>query len=227
MNKNESFGSANIIVTGRPGVGRSTLISSVFGQEYEKIGEKWSDSKADTPYSPVRIWEPDSFKLWDDNMDSPAEEDMITISNIMKICKGYSDKNDIAHNVHAIWYCINRGYFPSHEQGGPLPDMEFNLIKMLYLTGIPLVIIVLQSISDEKEKIEAIKAVCNKEYGINDVPVLAVCAQEQRLRARLILPSFGLNDLVDETVAVLPNCVKGSFIASQQINEELKTAWIV
>ena len=94
----------NIIVAGKTGVGKSTLINAVFKEKLAEtgIGQPVTDhmrkiTKKDVP---LAIYDTRGFELGREVQKQVKAEVIETVS------KGLA-ANDINEAIHCIWYCIN------------------------------------------------------------------------------------------------------------------------
>ena len=94
----------NIIVAGKTGVGKSTLINSVFREKLAEtgMGRPVTDhmrklTKKDYPLS---IYDTRGFELGKDAQKEVKQEVLNTIK------EGLATK-DVNKAIHCIWYCIN------------------------------------------------------------------------------------------------------------------------
>ena len=118
--------------------------------------------------------------------------------------------------IHAIWYCINSA---THKYQAA----ESEFIKELYSMGVPFIIVLTQCI-EEQEEIDDFAAIIsniNRDMGMEDIQIVQVCAKEYKIRG-LLLPAFGLDDLVDATMLKLPSFIKSGFAAAQRVSKTQK-----
>jgi len=96
----------NIIVIGKSGVGKSTLINSLFRGNFADTGlgrpVTQEIRKIEKNGYPLAIYDTPGFELSYTQQESVKDEVIKLINN------GYSS-NDINEVIHCIWYCINVG----------------------------------------------------------------------------------------------------------------------
>lgn len=200
---------ANIIVAGITGTGKSTLINAVFGEEMAKtgVGRPITDNIDDyaLPDVPVRIWDTVGLEL-----DSAKTKD--SIRDIRNTIAQKASSDNMFDRIHAIWYCINAG--SNRYQGA---ELEF--IKDLHSIGVPFIIVLTQCIQSEDEVNgfeESIREI-NSVNGMADVEIVQVCAKDFKMRG-FSIPKFGLEKLVKLTTEKLPAFIKEGFIAAQKVD---------
>lgn len=213
--ENEIFKTANIIIAGVTGAGKSTLINAVFGNDLAATGKGRPVTDVISEYSnpdvPVRIWDSVGFEIGNNNDGVSKAKD--SIKKIKQTIQHQSSKNEVDH-IHAIWYCINQG-------GSRYQETEADFVKELHSVGVPFVIVITQCVDEDDSFAKEVDEL-NRKNGIIDIPVIEVLAQDRTFRGGGCIPAFGLDDLVDKTLEMLPNFIKGSFIAGQQIKVVLK-----
>lgn len=207
---------ANIMVAGITGSGKSTLLNAVFGAEVAETGKGRPVTERIDEYHnenvPIRIWDTVGLEL-----DSAKTKK--SINDIRDIIASKADSEDHFDHVHAIWYCINSG--SSRYQGA-----ELDFIKDLHSIGVPFIIVLTQCIGepDEINSFEAQIREINNSIGMADIDIVQVCAKDFKLRG-FTVEAFGLDDLVNITINKVPDFIKGSFIAAQNVSKSQKRAY--
>ncbi|OUM67436.1 hypothetical protein PIROE2DRAFT_58751 [Piromyces sp. E2] len=113
------LGKVNIIVTGKLGVGKSTLINAMFGKEFARTGEGRLITKEIKEYScgeyPVSLIDTKGIEL------SSYKND---INDIEKYVKQHQESKDTHSHIHVAWVCIP-------EYASRIEDVYKELIGML------------------------------------------------------------------------------------------------
>ena len=197
-----NMGSVNILVAGQTGVGKSTLINSVFGEQFARTAAgrpvtqhaEWFTS--DTV--PLRIL---------DTRGLEAKDYAITLHDMRTEIENLRSQRDERDQLHMAWVCISS---PSSR----VQDCEVDIVRVLNKYDIP-AIIVLTKDDDDPEFAEIVAEVMDDRRATyaSIVPVRALHKPKR--------PSAGLEQLVVATFTALPAAHRAAFAASQKINRDL------
>ncbi len=215
LNASSELPTANIIVAGIAGVGKSTLINAVFGSKLAATGIGRPITPQIAEYQdgdiPIRIWDTVGLEL-------DAEKTRQSIKDIKATIASKASSNDQYDRIHAIWYCVN-------SYSSRYMDAEYEFIKELHVLGVPFVIVLTQCSGDEEEVNafeEEIRKINHKE-GMDDIRIVQVLASQVKLRGiPTPIPAFGLDKLVTVTLEMLPAFIKSGFIAAQRVSQAEK-----
>lgn len=205
---------ANIMVAGITGTGKSTLINAVFGEDFAETGFGRPVTQSINEYNsadlPIQIWDTVGLEL-------DAETTMKSIKNIKEKIAQKAESKDQFDRIHAIWYCVNS--MSRRYQGA-----ELDFIKSLHSIGVPFIIVLTQCYGDvdEVDAFEQEIRKINSNMGLDDVDIVQVCARDVKLRGVPPVLAFGLEELVDLTTKKLPAFIKSGFVASQKVSQVQK-----
>lgn len=186
----------NIMVVGKSGVGKSTLINSLFRGNFAETGlgrpvtsEIRRLEKKDYP---LAIYDTPGFEL-SANQQKKAKDDIIDI-----VRKGF-ESNDINQMIHCIWYCINVGANRTFDESEVQWLKEF--IEESKYTHVPIMVVLTQAIP--KKKADEMKHLVEKE-NLDIVKVVPVLAQDMEFDEEYIARAYGLDRLLDVMAELLP-----------------------
>jgi len=185
----------NIIVAGKTGVGKSTLINAIFREKLAEtgMGKPVTDhmrklTKKDVP---LAIYDTRGFELGREVQKEVKKEVIDTIN------KGLA-KQDINEAIHCIWYCINTA-------SNRVEPEEIEWIKELskdnQITQVPIIIVLTQSFS--KKKADELKKVLLNE-NLDVVQIIPVLAENYEIDDDYIAKAYGMDVLIKVMGEALP-----------------------
>lgn len=193
--KIQNLSTLNIIVAGKTGVGKSTLINAVFKDELAETGmgrpvtnHMRKITKKDIP---LAIYDTRGFELGKDVQEDVKKEVFDTIN------KGLATK-DINKAIHCIWYCINTA-----SNRIELEEIEWlrELSRENQVTQVPIIVVLTQSIS--KKNAEQMRQMILDE-NLDIIQVIPVLAKDFEIEDVGIVKSFGLERLIEVMGEALP-----------------------
>ncbi|WP_308653195.1 GTPase [uncultured Anaerococcus sp.] len=194
--KIQNLSTLNIIVAGKTGVGKSTLINAVFKDELAETGmgrpvtnHMRKITKKDIP---LAIYDTRGFELGKDVQEDVKKEVFDTIN------KGLATK-DINKAIHCIWYCINTA-------SNRIEPEEIEWLRELsrenHVTQVPIIVVLTQSIS--RKNAEKMRQMILDE-NLNIIQVIPVLAKDFEIEDVGIVKSFGLEKLIEVMGEALPD----------------------
>ena len=135
----------NIIAIGKSGVGKSTLINSLFRGNFAETGlgrpvtsEIRKKVKKDYP---LAIYDTPGFEL------SSGQQNKVKDEILDIIQKGFASK-DINNAIHCIWYCVNVGGNRTFDESEIKWLKEFTAENKV--TQVPIIVVLTQAIPKKK-----------------------------------------------------------------------------
>lgn len=194
--KIQNLKTLNIIVAGKTGVGKSTLINSVFRERLAEtgMGKPVTDHmrKLTKKGVPLAIYDTRGFELGKEVQAEVKKEVIDTIS------KGLATK-DVNKAIHCIWYCINTA-------SNRVEPEEIEWLKELskdnQITQVPIIIVLTQSFSKKKAD-ELRNTLVNENLDV--VQVVPVLAEDYEIDDDYIAKSYGLDVLIKIMGEALPD----------------------
>lgn len=203
----------NIIVVGKTGVGKSTLINSIFGEELATTGMGKPITNYMTKISkdgyPVSIYDTRGFELGKDAQVEVRNQIVETIKDGLKT-------KDINQQIHCIWYCVNTATNRIEPE-----EIEWlrEFSKENQLTNVPVIIVLTQSFS-KKKAAEMKELISNEKLDVIDiVPVLAM---QYEIDDDFAIPDYGLEHLLEVMAEILPKELRSTLMNTQRASLNLK-----
>lgn len=211
--KIKSLNTLNVVIVGKTGVGKSTLINSVFRENLAETGIGRPVTKHMRKISkkgmPINIFDTKGFELGKNAQDEVKEE-------LNKIIEEGVKSKDVNKTIHCIWYCINAA-------SNRIEPEEIAWIKRLTeenkIYQVPIIIVLTQSFS-KKHASELKRVIENENLAVvNMIPVLA---QDYEIDDEYIVKAYGLDTLISVMVEVLPEELEDTLSNVQKASLELK-----
>lgn len=194
--KIKNLNTLNIIVAGKTGVGKSTLINAVFRDKLAEtgMGKPVTDHmrKISKKGIPLAIYDTKGFELGRDVQQQVKQEVMETIS------KGLATQ-DINKAIHCIWYCINTA---SNRVEPEEIEWLKELSKENQITQVPIIVVLTQSFS--KKNADAMRKMILNE-NLDVVQVVPVLAEDYEIDEAYVARSYGLDVLIHVMGEALPD----------------------
>ncbi|MCC5616828.1 50S ribosome-binding GTPase [Nostoc sp. CHAB 5836] len=196
-----SLGKCNILVIGKTGVGKSTLINAVFGENLAEIGVGKRITESIQKYhkkaSLVAVYDTPGLQLF-------SGEEIVSIRDEVS---GLIEKEPI----HVVWYCIN-------SQSNRFEEIEEDWIRDMARQGVPIILILTQALPDnDSEFLEYLK-----EQELPVIDVIPVLAEPQYITSAYKIPAWGLENLVEITASTLTEVARNAFLSEQRVNMNLR-----
>jgi uncharacterized protein (DUF697 family)/GTP-binding protein EngB required for normal cell division len=198
----EKIGQVNIIIAGKTGVGKSTLVNAVFKGNLAETGVGKPVTQTMKEYSksgePVHIFDTKGFELG--NALTIREELKSEIEKRKKL-------GDMKKQIHLAWFCISN-------DGKRVEKAEIEFINDL-AKELPVVVVLTKTLDTSLEFYNIVKDECREATN-----VIRVLAQPYETPIGTI-PAMGLEELIDHTYEIVPDIAKAALAASQKVNESI------
>ena len=198
----EKIGQVNIIIAGKTGVGKSTLVNAVFKGNLAETGVGKPVTQTMKEYTkegePVHIFDTKGFELG--NALTIREELKSEIEKRKKL-------GDMKKQIHLAWFCISN-------DGKRVEKAEIEFINDL-AKELPVVVVLTKTLDTSLEFYNIVKDECREATN-----VIRVLAQPYETPIGTI-PAMGLEELIDHTYEIVPDIAKAALAASQKVNESI------
>lgn len=196
-------GRANIVVAGRTGVGKSTLVNAVFQGNLATTGQGKPVTLGTREITkegvPVSIFDTRGLELNDFEATLDAVESLI---------EERRKEPDPSRHIHLAWICVA-------EDSRRVEESESRFVERLgeYM---PVIAVITKARSDRgfRSQVQNLLSAARN--------VIRVRAISEQFDDGHTLPVMGLKELVDLTVSLLPEGQRNALVAAQKIDIELK-----
>lgn len=195
----EGLGTCNVLIAGRTGVGKSTLINSVFHGKMATTG----DGRPVTKNARLIRKEGVPLGIWDTRGLEMADF-RETLDELNQLVERRARDTDAERHIHVAWHCI-------HEDGRRVEDADRDLCRTLS-EHMPVLGVITKARSDEGFCAEAQRLLPEAK---NIVRVRAIA---EVLDDGHQLEPIGLEDLIEATIGLLPEGIQGALAAAQRVS---------
>lgn len=200
---NEMRGHVNVLIAGKTGVGKSTLINAVFESNMAETGQgrpvtqnTREISKEDVP---ITLF---------DTRGLETKDFSETFKELESLIIERSRDKDSERHIHLAWLCI-------HEDGRRVEDAEIALHEML-AKHVPVIAVITKARSDDGFKAKVLELLPESK---NAIRVRAIWEQ---LDEGIELPPMGLEALLELSSELIPEGQRNAFAAAQKADLKLK-----
>ena len=209
------MGHFNIIITGKTGVGKSTLLNAVFREEIAVTGVGRPVTQRTRMIEkqgvPLRIFDTRGLELGNTARDAVKND-------IFELIDWQLKSKDPDKFIHAIWYCIST-------TSDRIEEEEIRWINELATQSkhnVP-VIVVLTKTLNRKNGLALKCGIENMNINVRGViPVLAQAYEVDIGDEIKTVSPFGLAELIGMTLQVVPESAQNALINAQKVDLDLK-----
>lgn len=198
-------GRINILIAGKTGVGKSTLINSVFQGNMAETGQGKPVTQTTKEITkegiPVSIF---------DTRGLETKEYREIINELKTFVSQRRNETDVNRQIHVAWVCIT-------EDSRRVEDAEIELVDMLS-EYVPVIGIITKARADNGFQTEVKKLLPNTRN------VIRVRAIAETLDEGMTLPQMNLDKLVELTEEVIPDGRRNAFAAAQKASIKQKVS---
>lgn len=196
-------GRVNILVSGRSGVGKSTLINAVFQGNLAQTGQGRPVTQTVREFTkegiPISIFDTRGLE-----MSNYAQ----TLGSLAELVEQRNADPDPHRHIHVAWLCISEG-------SRRVEHAETDAAEML-ASKMPVLVVITKARNDGGFRSEALRLIPSARNAMR-VRALAETDEEGNT-----LGVRGLVELVDATMELVPEAHRQAFAAAQRVSIELK-----
>ncbi len=207
----EKYGRFNLAIFGKTGVGKSTLINAIFGEEVAATGI----GEPVTMDAHLYVHSTDFLGVY----DTRGLEIGVDTEQLISELTGYVTtmrSKPVSEQLHVAWYCVRAG-------DRRFEDAEAEVIGALHRLGLPVILVLTQvPARDGKPHPDAVALAEN--ILARDLPVYARRAFYTMASGDAFTAQgpHGLKEVLDATFQVAPAAVEEALTAAQQIDAARK-----
>lgn len=200
----KNIGHANVLLAGKTGVGKSTLVNAVFQGDLATTGI----GRPVTPNTREYTKEGIPLTIIDTKGIEAADYEGTKLL-LEKALQERNESSDVLRHVHVAWLCIS-------EDSRRVEQAEIDLLALLSKYRIPTVVVITKARSDAgfKKEVESLLPEARQ--------FMRVRALREEFDEGLVLEPMGLVSLVEVTAQLFPDGHKNAFVAAQKIDMQHK-----
>lgn len=204
----------NIMVLGKTGVGKSTLINNLFSEKIVDTGigkpVTYQIRKIEKEGYPLALYDTPGLEL---NGENAVDNLLNQVKEEIK--KGILTR-DIGNAIHCICYCIA---VPTHRFEQAEIDFLREFLDETEEYHVPVIIVLTQAYN--KRETRTLMQEIEKE-NLKIAKIVPILAEEYEIDDEYIAKSYGLDKLAEVMLQIIPDAVKKTFIAIQSVNLNIK-----
>ena len=197
-------GRANLLIAGRTGVGKSTLVNAVFQGRLATTGQGWPVTQHTREITksgvPLSIFDTRGLEM----ADFAA-----TLAQLESLIDERGRSADPSQHIHVAWVCIS-------EDSRRVEDAEVQLVAMLEARRLPVIAVITKARADQGFR-ATVQELLPTVRNVTRVRALA----EEFDDGHTVAP-MGLAELVELTSEVIPEGQRNAFAAAQKADIEQK-----
>lgn len=201
----KKMGHVNVLIAGRSGVGKSTLINAVFGENLAETGQGKPVTKTTRRIVkkgiPVALYDTRGLEM---------EQYQETIDQLRIFLKDSRNSHDLEDHIHVAWVCVS-------EDSRRFEDGEQSVVKLFGEYAVPVIVVITKARQDN-----GFLAKIRDELAPSASQHLRVRAIDEKFDDGHEVQKMGLKELIHATHEVIPEGRKSAFAAAQKFDLGLK-----
>ncbi|NJL41812.1 MAG: hypothetical protein HC899_37915 [Leptolyngbyaceae cyanobacterium SM1_4_3] len=200
---NEALGfdsPVNILLAGNSGDGKSTLANAMLGVDLAEAGAGFPVTKGIQCYQyhdkPLTLFDTEGFEVIDSER---------TVGAVKEVIESRRKKADSKQHIHIVWLCIAAA-------SRRLQQVHIDLVRLCSELQIPVIVVITKSYLKDDSSEAFLKAIADSLPEADGmIPVLA----KEMYFGRLRIAPFGLVQLLDATLSLIPTACQAALKFSQ------------
>lgn len=208
----EKLGRFNVLICGKTGAGKSTLINAIFGADVAATGNGVPVTLKTEYFAHDRL----PIGVFDSKGFETGEEGDKILDRLAHEIKSRR-KRPISERVHVVWYVVRAG-------DRRFEDSQARFISQLADLGLPVIVVLSQVPVREgqihPDSLELAASIASRGLPIRPAgaPILTNARADEWITPEV----YGLHDLLDATAEVIPESVRAALEAAQRIDLQRK-----
>ncbi|EDO8526932.1 DUF697 domain-containing protein [Campylobacter jejuni] len=197
----------NILILGGTGVGKSTLINTVFGKEVAKTGDGAPVTQK------IEKFEKEGLCIYD---SKGLEKNDPSIIEDLKILLDKQKQKEVNEQIHIAWLCIC-------EATRRVEPLEKELYGLLKQYNFPTIVVITKAMQNKNDKGEKFDEIVKNE--LKTAETIRTRAIETKLDdEENILKPMGVKDLINESYNRLSEAQQNALARKQNYDRDMKKA---
>ena len=209
--QSEALGRFNLAIFGKTGVGKSTLINAIFGEEVARTGI----GEPVTQGSQLYLDKIGHLGIVDTQGLEVGRDDKAIVSELTKAMKEMR-RRPLSEQLHVAWFCV-RGMDRRFE------ETEAEFVRNLHEAGLPVIVVLTQVPMRDghyhPDAVEQARLITAKQLPIFGGRPFLTFAKADRFTGQ---EPHGLREVLDATFRCAPDGVQGALVAAQEIDQARK-----
>jgi uncharacterized protein (DUF697 family)/GTP-binding protein EngB required for normal cell division len=215
QDKAQEIGRFNLAIFGKTGVGKSTLVNAIFGEEIAATGIGEPVTRAEHLY----LHKSGTLGVLDTRGLEVGRDNSALIAELEDYLHGMRRK-PLAEQIHVAWYCVRAG-------DRRFEPTEAEFVRSLAALGLPVIMVLTQvprSLGAGGSRVhpdaEALAAsIASLDLPIQDGLIHYTMAKDDEFTGQT---AYGLQELLDATFRGAPSGVAHAITSAQQIDYDRK-----